>query len=126
MKRPGRALLMTALTVLGAALAARQPSAELSLHPSFGGAVLEGRVTVGGADELTGVWSSGGRTRLLRCAPRCQTVESIPVQGTLMVNADTLYRVAVAGEFRTGQRVKLALRFRHTPLLNVDATVARP
>lgn len=128
MKRAGLLLLRTALplTVLGVALAARLPSAELGLRPSFGGAVLEGRITAGSADELTGVWSSGGRTRLLKCMPRCQTVEAIAIQGTLMVNADTPYRVAVAGDFRTGQRVKLALRFRTAPLLNVDATVIRP
>jgi hypothetical protein len=119
-------LTVLPLTVLGVALAARLPSAELSLRPSFGGAVLEGRITAGSADELTGVWSSGGRTRLLRCMPRCQTVGAIPVQGTLMINADTPYRVAVAGEFRSGQRVKLALRFRSAPLLNMDATVVHP
>ena len=53
-------------------------------------------------------------------------MESIPVQGSLTVNADTPYRVAVAGDFRSGQRVKLALRFRAAPLLNVDAAVTRP
>ncbi|EYB67504.1 hypothetical protein DEIPH_ctg040orf0079 [Deinococcus phoenicis] len=128
MRRAALAALLTGpgLLMVGAALAARTPVAEVALRPSFGGAVLEGRVTAGADDELTGVWSSGGRARLLKCAPRCEAVQTIPVSGTLLMNAGTLYRVAVGGEFRAGQRVRLALRFSNMQVLNVDAAVSRP
>lgn len=123
MRRAGLAAL---LAVVGGALAARAPSAQLSLRPSFGGAVLEGRIVAGPGDELTGVWSEGGRARLLKCSPRCAVVPTIPVTGTLLVGTGTPYRVAVSGAFRTGQRVKLALRFKDMQVLNVDAVVSRP
>ncbi|KEF33623.1 MULTISPECIES: hypothetical protein [Deinococcus] len=114
------------LAGLGLALAVRAPATELTLRPAFGGAVLQGRVNVGGADELTGVWSGAGRARLLRCTPRCETVESIPVPGTLPLGENTPYRVVLAGEFRPGQKVRLTLRFRQAPLLNTEATPVRP
>ncbi|WP_019586868.1 hypothetical protein [Deinococcus apachensis] len=123
MRRAGLAAL---LTLLGATLAARAPSAQLSLRPSFGGAVLEGRIVAGPGDELTGVWSEGGHARLLKCSPRCAVVPAVPVPGTLLVGTGTPYRVVVSGAFRTGQRVKLALRFRDMQILNVDAVVIRP
>ena len=47
------------------------------------------------------------------------------MSGTLRIGPGTPYRVALAGEFRPGQRVELALRFRQS-LLNVEAVVARP
>lgn len=122
MRRAGLAAL---LTVLGVGLAARTPSAVVSLRPSFAGAVLEGRILAGASNELTGVWSAGGRARLLKCMPRCVTVPSVPVHGTLLVGTATPYRVAVSGKFRAGQRVKLALRFRGMSVLNVDATITR-
>lgn len=90
-----RAGLLALLAALGVGLAARAHTAELALRPAFAGAVLEGRITAAGADELTGVWSPQGRARLLRCAPRCMTVSAIPLQGTLLVNGDTPYRVAL-------------------------------
>ncbi|MEF2278126.1 hypothetical protein V3W47_07420 [Deinococcus sp. YIM 134068] len=121
-----RAAPLALLAALGGTLAQRSPTAEVSLRPSFGGALLQGRMTVPGADALTGVWSSQGRARLLRCAPRCVVVSSVPLQGSLLVNGDTSYRVALGGTFRTGQRVQLTLQFRGAPLLNVNATVARP
>ncbi|WP_102127055.1 hypothetical protein [Deinococcus planocerae] len=121
-----RALPLALLAALGAGLAARSPTAEVTLRPAFAGAVLEGRVTAAGADELSGVWSPQGRARLLRCAPLCVAVSSIPVQGTLLVNGDTPYRVALGGSFPPGQRVKLTLQFRGAGLLNVDAAVRRP
>ncbi|MBB5235099.1 hypothetical protein [Deinococcus budaensis] len=124
MTRAGR-VLGCLLGLLGAAEALRTPSADLSLRASFGGAVLQGRVTAGADDELSGIWSGSGRARLLRCTPRCEAVAAIPVTGTLRLGADTPYRVALAGEFRAGQRVGLVLRFRQS-LLNVEAVVARP
>ncbi|GAA5533078.1 hypothetical protein [Deinococcus aluminii] len=123
MRRAGLAVL---LTLLGAALATRVPAAQVGLRPSFGGAVLEGRVVAGADDELTGVWSAQGRARLLKCAPRCEAVQAIPVSGTLLMSAETPYRVAVGGEFRPGQHVKLTLRFKNMQVLNVDALVNRP
>ena len=123
MRRAGLAVL---LALLGAALAARLPVAQVGLRPSFAGAVLEGRILAGADDELTGVWSPQGRARLLKCAPRCEVVQTIPVPGALLVSAETPYRVAVGGEFRTGQHVRLTLRFREMQLLNVDAVVSRP
>lgn len=121
-----RASLAALLTLLGAALAARPPSAEVSLRPSFGGAVLEGQITGSAGDELTGVWSAGGRARLLKCTPRCITVKAIPLSGVLRLGTETPYRVAVSGDFRTGQQVKLVLRFRHLQVLNIEAAVLRP
>lgn len=119
-----RGLLGLLAALLGGVLALRTPTADLSLRASFGGAVLQGRITAGAADELSGIWSGSGRARLLRCTPRCETVAAIPVPGTLRVGPDTPYRVALAGEFRPGQRVGLALRFRQSQLLNVEAVVA--
>lgn len=118
-----RARLAALVTLLGTALAARAPSAQLGLRPSFGGAVLEGRVVAGAADELTGVWSGSGHARLLKCTPRCAVVPAVPVAGILRMGTATPYRVAVSGEFRAGQRVRLALRFRSLQVLNVEATV---
>ncbi|WP_234009144.1 hypothetical protein [Deinococcus sp. NW-56] len=124
--RLGRGAVLLLLAGLGMALAARLPTADLGLRPAFGGAVLQGRVTVAGGDELTGVWSGAGRARLLRCTPRCETVESIPVPGTLLLGEGTPYRVVLAGEFRPGQRVRLALRFRGAAVLNAEAAMLRP
>lgn len=121
--RRGGVLLLAGL---GIALAARPPAADLGLRPAFGGAVLQGRVTVAGGDALTGVWSGAGRARLLRCTPRCETVESIPVPGILPLGEGTAYRVVLAGDFRPGQRVRLSLRFRQAPLLNIEAAMLRP
>lgn len=123
MRRVG---FLALLAALGVGLAARAHTAELALRPAFAGAVLEGRVTAAGGGELTGVWSPQGRARLLRCAPLCVTVPSIPLQGTLLVNGNTPYRVALGGTFAPGQRVKLTLQFRGAELLNVDAPVRRP
>lgn len=115
-----------AALLLGLACAARTPTAQLGLRPSFGGALLVGRITAGADEELTGVWSDVGRARLLRCAPRCEGAKTIPVDGTLVLSGDTAYRVAIGGEFRVGQHVRLALRFRNMQVLNVDAAVTRP
>ncbi|UQN05846.1 hypothetical protein [Deinococcus sp. QL22] len=111
--------------LMGLALALQLPNATLSLRPSFAGAVLEGRITSARADELLGVWSGAGRGRLLKCAPRCTVVSTIPVSGTVLVNAHSAYRVALGGSFKPGQKLILVLKFRDQKVLNVNATVAR-
>lgn len=118
--------LLMLLLLLGSALALQLPNAALSLRPSFAGAVLEGRITSARADELLGVWSGAGRARLLKCTPRCMVVDAIPVSGTVLMNADSAYRVALGGSFKTGQKLILVLKFRDQKILNVNATVARP
>ena len=110
--------------LLGTALAARAPTAQVNLQPAFGGAILVGRVSA--TDTLTGVWSPQGRARLLRCQPRCTTVQTVPVSGVLLLGQETPYRVVVSGDFRPGQRLKLALRFTDMQVLNVSATVHGP
>ena len=112
--------------LLGTALAARTPTAQVNLQPTFGGAVLVGRVNAQTADTLTGVWSPQGRARLLRCQPRCTTVQTVPISGVLLLGQETPYRVVVSGDFRPGQRLKLALRFTDMQVLNVSATVHGP
>ncbi|WP_034384911.1 hypothetical protein [Deinococcus sp. YIM 77859] len=120
-----RCVRWAALLLLLGAAAARPPVAAVNLRPSFGGAVLEGHITAGAGDELTGVWSAGGRARLLKCTPRCTAVQAIPLSGTLRLGTETPYRIAVSGDFRTGQHVKLALRFGNLRVLNIEATVLR-
>ncbi|MDB5046164.1 MAG: hypothetical protein JWQ08_2214 [Deinococcus sp.] len=117
--------LLMVIMLLGSALALQLPSATLGLRPSFAGAILEGRISSARDDELLGVWSGGGRARLLKCTPRCMAVPSIPVSGTVVLNADSAYRVALGGSFKSGQKLVLVLKFRDQKILNVNATVAR-
>jgi hypothetical protein len=117
-------VLMVVL-LMGSALALQLPNATLTLRPSFAGAVLEGRITSAREDELLGVWSGAGRGRLLKCTPRCMVVSTIPVSGTMLMNADSAYRVALGGSFKPGQKLILVLKFRDQKILNVNATVAR-
>lgn len=113
-------------SILGAsAQTSHGMSASLSLKPTYGGAIVQGRVNVSKADELTGVWSSIGRARLMKCMPRCQVVSSLPVQGRLVLNGDSSYRVVLGGKVTPGQRVSLVLRLRGGLILNVMASAAR-
>ena len=114
--------------ILGLGALAQVPqgmSASLNLKITPGGAIVQGRVTVPREDELTGVWSSLGRARLMRCAPRCQVVSSVPVQGTLMLNGDSGYRVVLGGRVVAGQKISVVLRLRGGLILNVTAPVSR-
>ncbi|WP_245745302.1 hypothetical protein [Deinococcus reticulitermitis] len=122
-----RALTLAALlTGLGAVPSGgASPAQGLELRLSYGGAVARGQISLGRADALTGVWSSVGRARLLRCAPRCVTVKDLPFNGLLALSESAGYRVALGGEFRAGQRVALTLRFRSGEVLNLSARVAR-
>ncbi|GAA0511789.1 hypothetical protein [Deinococcus depolymerans] len=97
---------------------------SLTLKPTHGGALLTGTLSVSKADELTGVWSSVGRARLMRCSPSCQVVTAVPVPGTLTLNDSTGYRIVLGGTFRAGQKVSLVLRYRNAQIVNLSATVA--
>ncbi|PNY80309.1 hypothetical protein [Deinococcus koreensis] len=121
-------LIGLGLSGLGSWALAQNPqgmSASLNVKLSHSGAIVQGRVSVPKEDEVTGAWSSVGRARLLRCAPRCQVVSSIPVQGSLMLSSDSGYRVVLGGKLSAGQKVSLVLRLRGGLILNVTAPVSR-
>lgn len=120
--------LLLGLALLYPGARAQNPqgmSASLNLKLTHGGAIVQGRVTVPREDELTGVWSSIGRARLLRCAPRCQVVSGVPVQGSLLLGSDSGYRVVLGGKLVAGQKVSLVLRLRGGLIMNVSAPVGR-
>ncbi|MGM9323117.1 hypothetical protein [Deinococcus aquaticus] len=113
-------LALTAAASLSAGQAAVRP---LTLKPSHGGAILIGTLNVQRPDELTGVWSSLGRARLLRCLPNCEVVQAIPVPGSLNLNDSGGYRVVLGGNFKAGQKISLVLRYRNAQIVNLNATV---
>ncbi|CAM3636276.1 DUF5666 domain-containing protein [Deinococcus saxicola] len=118
--------LVVLLLLSGAA--AQNPTglgADLKLMPSYGGAVLTGRIGVSKPDELLGVWSSLGRARLMKCAPRCEVVGSVPITGSLILSGGSGYRVVLGGNFKPGQKVSVVLRFRQGVVLNTAAIVGR-
>lgn len=124
----GLGLLLPGLGLPSLGARAQTPqgmSASLNVKLTHGGAIVQGRVTVPKEDELIGLWSSVGRARLLRCAPRCQVVGSIPVQGSLLLNSDSGYRVVLGGKLTAGQKVSLVMRLRGGLILNVTAPVGR-
>ena len=129
MKRLARMLALAALLagLLGGFLGTGQaaPAAQLGLRLSYGGALLQGQVRGASHDALTGVWSTVGRARLLRCAPRCVTTAALPLSGTLILGSGSAYRVVLGGKFRPGQRVMLTLRLRSGQTLNAQAVVTR-
>ncbi|WP_309569644.1 hypothetical protein [Deinococcus sp.] len=100
-------------------------SATLNLKLMHGGAIVQGRVSVPKSDDLVGVWSSIGRGRLMKCAPRCEVVDSVPVQGNLLLGSDSGYRVVLGGHLTAGQKISLVLRLRGGLILNVTASVMR-
>lgn len=100
-------------------------SADLKLMPSYGGALLTGRIGASKPDELLGVWSSLGRARLMKCAPRCEVVASVPITGNLVLSGGSGYRVVLGGNFKPGQKVSVVLRFRQGVVLNTAAIVNR-
>lgn len=103
---------------------AARPVASLSLRSSYGGAVLEGRVTGSQPDTLVRVSSSLGKGRLLKCSPRCNIVDSLPVS-VLTLGSRTPYRVVLGGHFRAGQKVRINLYFKKQGMISVQATVTR-
>ncbi|MBZ9714556.1 hypothetical protein [Deinococcus multiflagellatus] len=116
---------LAALLCVGTAPSAQALSPTLTLKLTHGGALLSGALRVARADELTGVWSSVGRARMLRCTPRCEVVEMLPVPGVLNLGTGSSYRVVLGGTFKVGQKVSLVLRYRNTQITNLMATVAR-
>ena len=121
-----RTAVLAALLLSGAA-AQTIPglSADLKLTPSYGGALLVGRVSASSADELMGVWSSLGRARLMKCAPRCEVVKAVPITGSLILSGSSGYRVVLGGSFKTGQKVSIVLRLRQGAVLNQTAVMGR-
>ncbi|MFC4637193.1 hypothetical protein [Deinococcus hohokamensis] len=117
--------LALAASLLCGAGAAPAPAPAMKLQLTQGGALLVGRLNLPRADEVTGVWSGQGRARLLRCAPRCVAVQTLPLDRTLQLGPDATYRIVLGGTFRAGQKVSLVLRLRHTPVLNITANVVR-
>ncbi|CAM3693251.1 hypothetical protein [Deinococcus frigens] len=121
------AAALAALLLLQGAVAQTSAglSADLRLMPSYGGALLTGRIRVSGADELMGVWSSLGRARLMKCSPRCKVVQSLPITGSVILSGNSGYRVVLGGRFKAGQKVSLVLRFRQGVALSQTANVGR-
>lgn len=103
--------------------AANRYTMRLSLVRSFAGALMIGQINSTGSDQLLSVWSSVGRGRLLKCSPRCVTVRSLPLQNVLYINNKGTYRIALGGNFRKGQQIKIALRFQSNQLATYTATV---
>lgn len=126
MKRYGfLTLLLAGLAGTGAAQITPSAGASLSLKPTYNGALVVGRVYVARSDELTGVWSSLGKVRLLKCMPRCEVVKSIPLKGNLVLSSDSGYRIVVGGDFTAGEKLSLVLRFRQGLIMNTTAAVPR-
>ncbi len=122
-----RAAVLAALLLLPGA-AAQNPaglSADLKLTPSYGGALLTGRINASRPDDLMGVWSSLGRARLMKCTPRCEVVKAVPISGNLILSGNSGYRVVLGGNFKVGQKVSIVLRFRQGVILNQTAIVDR-
>lgn len=114
---------LAALLIGGWGLAAPIANSA-TLRPTFGGVLLIARLLPGSSASLTGVWSDTGHAKLLKCAPRCQVVDEIPLSGPLTVSQSSTYRVVLGGTFKPGKRVKVLLRFGQTELITVDTTVA--
>lgn len=123
----GRAL---ALTLLLPALSGGHAQAPLVrgawLKPTVGGLLLETTLSARtrGEDTLLGVWAAGSKVNLLKCAPRCQVVKSVPVTGEMVFGPKTMYRIVLGGRFQPGQKVGLMLSFR-SGLAPVEAVVSR-
>lgn len=94
------------------------------LRPTFGGVLLEGRLSPRGGATLNGVWADTGRANLMRCAPSCAIVSSIPVNTPLTVSQTSMYRVVLGGTFKPRQNVRLLLRFSKGDPLTVSVPVA--
>ncbi|MGI8748873.1 MAG: hypothetical protein ACR2J4_11080 [Deinococcus sp.] len=129
MKPVSRLILRLALGGLSTLLlgsAARPPLVEAhTLTQTFGGVLLQASFQPRGHNSLSGAWYDGGRAKLLRCSPHCRVVTRIPLDGPLMTGQDSVYRVVLAGHFRSGQRLKLVMRFENLQLVTVTVGVGR-
>ncbi len=94
-----------------------------ALTPTFGGVLLTASIRPHGKDVLSGAWYEGGRAKLMRCDPHCSVVEQVPLDTAMMVGQESLYRVVLAGKFRSGQRLKMVLRFANMQLVTLNVPV---
>ncbi len=94
-----------------------------ALTPTFGGVLLTASFRPRGKDVLSGAWYEGGRAKLMRCDPHCTVVDQVPLDSAVMVGQDSLYRVVLAGKFRSGQRLKMVLRFSDMQLVTLNVPV---
>lgn len=94
-----------------------------ALTPTFGGVLLSASFQPRGKDTLSGAWYEGGRAKLMRCDPHCAVVSEVPLNTAVMMGQDSLYRVVLAGRFKSGQRLKMVLRFSDTQLVTLNVPV---
>ena len=118
-------LLLGCVLSGSAGLAAQAAAAKLTLRPSYGGAVVDGRIFVPTADTLVGARSGVGFARLMKCSPVCKVVSSIPIKNTTILGSESAYRIALGGQFIRGQKVSVTLRFRSGRVLVTTAVVNR-
>jgi hypothetical protein len=120
-----RRLLLPVLALvplLGSAGAPPQVEAT-ALNPTFGGVLLTATFRPRGKDTLSGVWYEGGRAKLMRCDPHCTVVNEVSFDTAMMVGQNSLYRVVLAGKFRSGQRLRMVLRFADTQLVTLNVPI---
>ncbi|WP_424952027.1 hypothetical protein [Deinococcus sp.] len=104
--------------------ASSPPLVEASaLTPTFGGVLLSASFRPRGRDVLSGAWYEGGRAKLMRCDPHCTVVGQVPLDSAVIVGQDSLYRVVLAGKFKSGQRLKMVLRFSDLQLVTLIVPV---
>jgi hypothetical protein len=120
-----RRLLLTLCALFPLLTSATSPPAVVAnaLTPTFGGVLLSATFRPHGKDVLSGVWYSGGRAKLMHCDPHCTVVTQVPLDAPLMVGQTSLYRVVLAGHFRTGQHLKMVLRFGSMQLVTLNVPV---
>jgi hypothetical protein len=94
-----------------------------ALTPTFGGVLLSASFLPRGKDTLSGAWYEGGRAKLMRCDPHCVVVREVPLGSATMIGQNSLYRVVLAGKFRSGQHLKLVLRFSNLQLVTLNVPI---
>ncbi|MFC4452971.1 hypothetical protein [Deinococcus sonorensis] len=122
MKRIILLLSLPFATLLSSATTPPVVEAHALAH-TFGGVLLQASFLPRGRDNLTGVWYEGGHAKLMRCSPRCEVIKKVPLEGPLMIGQDSTYRVVMAGSFRSGQRLKVMLRFDDLQLVTLTVPV---
>lgn len=113
---------LSCLLIFVCNLSQAQPfKANFNLKLITGGAMLEGTLVSGRGDELISLTSSQGRSRLLRCSPRCVAVKRMPINKTLVLSQRSLYRVVIGGKYRAGQKISITFRFANGGVLQIAA-----
>lgn len=120
-----RHLLLPVLTLIPLLSSAGGPPVveAATLTPTFGGVLLTASFKPHGKDALSGAWYEGGRAKLMRCDPHCTVIVQVPLDTAVLVGQDSLYRVVLAGKFRSGQRLKMVLRFSDTQLVTLSVPI---